>query len=241
MKALVFAILMATSAAIGADAPSAFAAKNYSEAVKLQERDAASAVPSAENYYNLGLANEKAGEPVRAALNYQRALLLDPGLSPARNAMSKLAAAHAIPVAPRAWTDDLTSFLHPDTLILGGNVLLWAGAFGLLFSIQVRRHRGVVVALSVLALAIGVVAQAAGWLSDARLASAHPAIVSAKDGAVILTAPANNSASVVTVPAGTPVGVLSPRGAWTYVDLNGGAKGWIETSRLTPVVPGETL
>jgi hypothetical protein len=37
------------------------------------------------------------------------------------------------------------------------------------------------------------------------------------------------------------VNVLSPRGSWAYVDLAGGAKGWVQTERLTPLVPGETL
>jgi hypothetical protein len=82
---------------------------------------------------------------------------------------------------------------------------------------------------------------ATGWMTDLRLLAGEPAVVTAKDGADVLTEPANNSSPILTLPAGSPVNILSPRGAWAYVDLAGGAKGWVQTERLTPLVPGETL
>jgi tetratricopeptide (TPR) repeat protein len=241
MRTIFLLALAAVSTAFGADAQSSFEAHKYSDAAQQQAQALATAPPNAEGYYNLGIASEKAGDPAQAALNYERALLLDPGLRPARNALGTLAASKSIPIPPHAWTDDVTAVVHPDMLVLLGTALFWAGAFGLLIAAQARRRRGVATTLAILALILGTAAQTAGWLSDGRLAAARPAVVTAKEGAEVLTAPANNSTPVVSLPPGTPVGVLSPRGAWTYIDVNGGARGWVQTERLTPVVPGETL
>ena len=241
MKTILLLALVAASSAFGADPQSAFIEQKYSEAARQQEQALATAPPSAEGYYNLGLASEKAEDPAQAALNYERALLLDPGLRPARNALAAMASSRSIPLPPHTWTNDVTAIIHPDMLVLLGTALFWAGAFGLLAAAQAGRRRGVATTLAILALIFGTAAQTAGWLGDPRLDRARPAVVTAKNGADVLTEPANNSTPVVSLPQGTPVGVLSPRGAWTYVDLNGGARGWVQTERLTPVVPGETF
>jgi hypothetical protein len=233
-------LLLATASAIGSDAKSAFDAKNYSLAIS-QAEDQLQLTNSAEGYYNLGLASEKSGDLVKAALNYERAVLLDPGLRPARNALAKLAASKSIPLPPHEWTDEVRAVVHPDTLVMIGFVLVWGGAFGLLFATQATRRRAAMNALSALALLAGAAAVVSGWVSDARMMTSRPAMVSSKDGADVLTAPANNASAVISLPAGTPVDVLSPRGTWAYIDINGGAKGWVQTDRLTPLIPGETF
>ncbi len=228
-----------TVAAFAGDAKSAFDAGNYAEAAKQLEGPVLGATPSAENFYNLALASEKAGDPVKAALNYQRALLLDPGLKPARNAFALLAAAHHIPLPPRTWRDDLDAVAHPDTWVVLGAALAWIGAFGLLLALRLPK-RGGVTALAVLAMVAGGAMLVAGGMGDNRMGAGRPAVVTAKEGAEVLAAPANNSDLVVALPAGTPVDVRSPRGAWAYVDV-AGAKGWVQTKRLTPMVPGEVF
>lgn len=240
MKALLVLFLLAGASAFGADAAAAFAAKDYPAAIRQAEEPLSSA-PSAEGFYDVGLAHEKSGQPVEAALNYQRALLLDPGLGAARNALAKLAASKSIPLRPPAWTNDVAAFLHPDTLVLLGALLLWGGAFGLVFATQARSRRTGLNALAGLALIFGAAALAAGWLADARMTSRALALVVAKDGAEVLTSPAHNSTPILSLPAGTTVDVLSPRGPWSYVDLNGAQRGWVQTERLRPVVPGATL
>jgi hypothetical protein len=239
MKTILMLAVLAASSAFGQDAASLFASHDYRGAAQQLEQELKTSPPSAEKYYDLGLANEKAGDSVQAALNYERALLLDPGLKSARNAMALLATSKNIPLPPHAWTDEVSAFVHPDTLAISGAVLIWIGAFGLLFATRAGNRRGGVTALAVLALIMGGASITTGWLSDVRMKSSHPAVVASKDGVEVLTAPANNSTAVVSLPPGTPVSVLSPRGTWTYIDVNGGARGWVQTERLTPVVPGE--
>lgn len=220
-------------------AQEAFARGDFTGAIRAQEA-VVERQPSAEGYYNLGLAREKAGDAVGAILSYERALLLDPGLRTARNALSKLAATQGVPAAPRSWQDDVTGVVHPELLLSLGGAIAWAGAFGFLFASQSRRRSGMMV-MAGLAVLIGSAASAAGWMAEVRLSSVRPALVTAKAGAEVLSSPANNSNSILSVPAGTSLGVISPRGAWTYVDLNGGVRGWVQTDRLTPIIPGETL
>jgi hypothetical protein len=211
--------------ALADDPKTAFDVGNYAEAAKQLEPKLA-AEPSAEGYYNLGLAREKAGDATQAAFDYERALWLDPGLKPAANAFAKLAAAQKISLPPHTWRDDVHAVAHPETV---------------LFASQAQRRRGAWSALAMFGVLAGMVLAAAGWLTDVRLFSGRPAMVNAKDGADVLTEPANNSSPILSLPAGSPVSVISPRGSWAYVDLAGGAKGWVQTEKLTPLVPGETL
>ncbi|HEY8901131.1 MAG TPA: SH3 domain-containing protein [Chthoniobacterales bacterium] len=232
--------LMAGSGALAADAKADFDAGKFADAARQLETTVATGQPSAEQFYDLGLAYEKAGEPVSAALNYQRALLLDPGLKPARNSLALLAAAHNVKLPAPSWLSVVSAVAHPDAWIVAGVVAVWLGAFGLLAAFRFPKRTGKI-ALAVLAIVAGGAAVSVGWLSDVRLGATRPAIVTAKDGAEVLSAPANNSSVVATLPAGSPVGVRSPRGAWAYVDLADGAKGWVQTERLAPIVPGEVF
>lgn len=243
MRLLMIALLGAASiwTARAGDAQAAFNNKDYAGAVKDLESQIATSRPNAESYYDLGVAYEKQGATAQAMLNYERALLLDPGLKDARNALALLASAKNIPLPPHSWKDDVTAVAHPETQLALGSTLVWAGLFGLVFASQLPRRRGLLNALSIFALLVGGALSASGWLTDARLSSARPAIVTAKDGTDVLTEPATNSPQIVSLPAGSPVGVVSPRGAWTYVDLAGGARGWVQTANLSPIAPGETL
>ncbi len=237
----ILVVTLLANAARADDAKSAFDAQDYAGAARRLGPALIAHGPTAEGYANLALANQKAGDTTQAALNYERALRLDPGLETAKNALAQLAAAQKFPLPPRTWKDDVTAVVHPEALVIAGAALVWIGAFGLVFAAHRARRRAGTTALAALALLAGVAAFAAGWLTDPRLAPGRPAMVRAKDGADILTAPTNNSPAILSLPAGAPVEVLSPRGAWTYVNLAGGARGWMQSDRLTPLVPGENF
>jgi Tfp pilus assembly protein PilF len=217
-----------------------FDAGRYTEAAEQLEGELREA-PSAEGYLNVALALQKAGKTAEAVVNYERALLLDPGLSAAKNSLAELAAEKGIQLPPRRWTDDVVAIAHPDTLVALGSTISWVAMFALLFLVLGPRRPVWMTAAAVCSLALGSMLFALGWVADPRLAEASLAVVTSENGADVLTQPAGNSDRIAELPPGTPVGVLSPRGAWTYVDLARGARGWVQTSRLTPVVPGETL
>ncbi len=215
-----------------------FQAGAYEKAAAGYERAVASGPASAELFYNLGNALDRAGKPVEASLNYERALLLDPGLREARNNRALLAAARNIPQPPHRWQDDVARLVHPETLAIAGTVLGWLGLFGIGFVIFSTRRQNAATGISVAAFVLGTALFAIGWMADPRNADADVAIVTSKDGVDLLSAPAKNSTPLATLPAGSPLGVLSPQGAWTYCALASGAKGWVRTDSITPVVPG---
>lgn len=240
MKREWIAWMAMASVAVAATPQEHFDSGRYQDAAVQLEKELETS-PSAEGYVNVAQALERAGQPAEAILNYQRALLLDPGLAAARNQLAELAAKQGVPLPPRQWADDVVAVAHPDTLVALGSTISWVAMFALLFLVLGRRRPGWMTAVSVLLLAAGSLLFGLGWAADPRMAGASIAVVTAKDGAEVLTQPASNSDRIAELVPGTPVGVLSPRGGWTYVDLAKGARGWVQTSRLTPVVPGETL
>lgn len=233
-------LVLTTATAWAATPQEHYEAGRYREAAEQLETELRQA-PSAEGYVNVAQALEKAGQPAEAIVNYERALLLDPGMAVAKNSLAELAAKQGVQLPPHQWTDDVVAIAHPDTLVALGSTISWVSMFALLFLVLGPRRPAWMTAVAVISLALGSMVFALGWVADPRVAEASLAVVTAKDGAEVLTQPASNSDRIAELPPGTPVGVLSPRGAWTYVDLARGAKGWVQTSRLTPVVPGETL
>lgn len=213
---------------------------NHEEAAAALEKQLAEK-PSAEGYVNVALAFEKADKPALAILNYERALLLDPGMDVAKNRLAELAAEHRVNLPPHEWTDTVVAIAHPDTLVGAGAVLGWFCAFAILFLILGSGRPRWLWPVAVIGLFVGFGLFSLGWISDPRMADASLAVVTSSESADVLTQPATNSDKLADLPPGSPVGVLSPRGAWTYVDLAGGARGWMQTDQLTPVVPGETL
>ncbi len=201
----------------------------------------ADAAPSAESYYNAAIASEKAGDAVAAIGDLQRALLLDPGLSPARDALARVATAHGVSLPPPAWSSVVNAFSHPDTRVVAGAVLAWLGVLGFLSAARMPRRRLAANGLAALAVAAGAAGLISGWLGDPRMTNKAPALVTARDGAELLTAPSNNSTPVTALPPGAMVDVLSPRGAWSYVELHGSVRGWVQTERLEPLIPGARL
>ena len=52
-----------------------------------------------------------------------------------------------------------------------------------------------------------------------------------------LYSPADNSKAVFVLAAGGEVRVLSEQGAWDYVQLSDGTRGWVAADRVEKVVP----
>ncbi len=243
----VFVVALALTGVVRADdgalakANLEMAVEDYPKAIAAYEELIQGGHSSAEVYYNLGVAREKSGRTVDAALAYRRALLLDPGMRSANNNLALLAADHAISMRPRSWLNDVTTVVHPGVLQGLGAALGWAGFIALVPIVIGNRRHSVWLAGAIAALVIGSVAFAMGMVADPRIADANLAMVTSEGGAEALASPAKNSAAVDKLAAGAAVGVLSPRGAWTYVEVASGTRGWVPTADLTMVVPGETL
>jgi hypothetical protein len=217
----------------GADAQNAPVEQPVTE-VEKQLRETG---PSPQLYYHLAVAEESAGDIVDAALNYQRAIMLDPGMRAAQNRFAAFASKNNIGVRPRSWQDDVVSVVHPETLLFVGMVLGWVGAIWLAWMIFSAPKSRWYVATAVFVLLLGSALFSMGYVSDPRIADANLFIISGGPEVKVLSGPAENSSTVVSLNPGSAIGVISPRGAWTYVVTPGGAAGWIPSDRLIKVIP----
>ncbi len=229
-----FSILAANADPL-ADARTRFSEGEYSQAAELFEKAAASNPPSAGLYFELGRTYAALDDNARAALNFRRALLLNPGLTPAATALRTAEVDLGIPARATTWTDRLATFVPMDPLTLGGTLLLWIGAFLLLPAIfhSPRRRYSLPISL----LVAGAACLTVVFLTDPRIAARDVSVVLTDSGVTLRKSPIENAETVATVPPGTPVRVLSQHGRWFFGRLASGTEGWFPSEGIVRLVP----
>lgn len=218
----------------GADA---FGKGDFPAAIRAYETALASAGPSAGLYYNLAMAQLKDGQRPQAALNLRRAIMLDPRMVDARVALSDVERSLGLPRVSVGWQGIVAEKVSLQALVITGCVLAWLGAFFLLFTVFKQGRKCLPAFASVLLLLLGGVLAAAGILADPRFEASSSAVILAADGASLLSAPADQSATVVRLPVGAPLRILQKSGEWTYCATPKGEKGWAPSKSLEAVVP----
>ena len=194
------------------------------------------ASPSAGIFYELGRAYDGLGNNARAALSFQRSLLLDPRFAPARAALREAQTKLGIPQPKPRWQTKLAEFVPLDPVSLVATALFWFGAFFFLISIfSDHKKSRVLVSVASLVIAIGLLTSV--WLSDPRVAHRDTAMILASGGTTALASPAEQSEKVASLPEGSLITILSQRGRWFFAKLPSGANGWLLTDGVVPVIP----
>lgn len=177
-------------------------------------------------FYNLGNAWFRLGDFGKAILNYERALALDLH-HPEASANLRLARDEARALELRKdRVEKYAAMATPSQYAVAAAIASWFVLFGLtrLF-LSPRRSAGrmglIACALVVFALSV----YALYTLENGSRGRAL-AIVTGKDIEARL-ATADNASSVLTLPAGSEVTVLSQRGDWVYAALPNEQRGWI--------------
>lgn len=223
------------------DGEASFASGDYPAAERAFQTALSSQGPSAGLYYNLAMAQMRNGQGPAAALSLRRALLLDPRMIDARMALSEVERSHSVPAGPSAWTarwrDILAENVPLKGLAIAGCVIGWAGAFLLLFAIFRSSRKFWPVTGSAMLMLAGLGIFLAATLADPRVSARDAAVVLEEKGASLLSAPADQSAVVAKIPAGTSVQVLRRSGDWTYCATSTGEKGWTSSKGIERVVP----
>jgi tetratricopeptide (TPR) repeat protein len=234
---LLFLLGTIAKADVLSDARARFQDGEYDQSARLFEQSLEKSPPSAAVFFELGRALAKTGQEARAALNFRRALILDPRFEPARAALQEANVALGIPPQKQTWKTQVAGRVSLDSLTLAGTILLWAGAFlGLaaFFPPAFRRRRLLAGAIFLL---LGISLLAGVWLCDPRIALGNTAVVLTNGGTPLLSSPADQSEKIASMPQGSLVEVLSQRGRWFYGQLPGGAKGWFLTEGIVPLIP----
>lgn len=203
-----------------------YAAGHFPEAIQGYEALIKERHWSASVFYDLGNAYFRAGDFGHAILNYQRALALQPA-QPESQANLRLVRdqARALELA-QSWPEEHLAFLTADQYAILAAVAFWCAAFilgGLFFA-----KRQPVVWIFTLVLLCAITAGSVFAVSTFETGSAgrDVAIVTAQKVQARL-ATAENAGTVLVLPPGSEIKILSTRGQWSYAALPNDLRGWI--------------
>jgi tetratricopeptide (TPR) repeat protein len=182
--------------------------------------------PSANLFYNLGNAWFRLGNFGEAILNYERALALDPHHpEAAANLLLVRDKARALELK-REWLDRYVEVGTSTQYSIAASIAFWVVIFsaGLLFFS--RRRSAALVSLIILSLVVFAGAVFALYSMETGRRGGALAIVTGKKIEARL-ATADNANSVLALPPGSQIKVLSQRGDWLYAALPNDLRGWI--------------
>ena len=190
----------------------AYAQEDYIKAIELYEQTLKEQGVSSDLYYNLGNAYYKHNEFAKAILNYERALLLNPGNEDARFNLD-MANTHIVdkidPVGRfflSVWIDSLRSFLSSNAWAVIGIVsflLFLLGCYLYLFSKSVRAKKmgffgGIILFL------VSIAANSFAWNLNEKMENRNEAIVFAPT-VPVKSSPAESGTDLFVLHEGTKV------------------------------------
>src|SRR6266480_2002368 len=210
-----------------------FAQGHFKEAIDGYETLVRSGQWSANLFYDLGNAYFRAGDFGRAILNYERALALDRHHPEAKaNLQIARDEARALELQPSRLERylQLASANHYSVVAA---VAFWLMIFAFAAMIFARR-RSAALALSVCCLFVSAFAAWAIYVLERDNEGRALAIIIGKDVQARL-ATADTANSVLALPPGSEIKILSTRGDWAYAALPNDLRGWIPAKHAEQV------
>jgi hypothetical protein len=211
-----------------------FAQGHFKEAIASYEALVHAGHWNANLFYDLGNAYFRTRDFGRAILNYERALALD-NHHPEATANLQIARdeGRALELQPTK-LERYLQFASINQYAIAAAVALWLGIFGIVMMIFARRRSVALMSLSILCLLAGCAAIWAIHTLDNGSEGRGLAIVTSNDVQARL-ATADTANSVLALPAGSEIKVLSTRGDWMYAALPNNLRGWIQTKNAEQV------
>jgi tetratricopeptide (TPR) repeat protein len=212
-----------------AKANQAYVEARFQEAAEGYESLIQSGQRHATLFYDLGNAYYRLGSFGKAILNYERALALDPR-HPEADANLRLARDEARALELRK--DRIERYASVATVkqyTIAGAVVFWLALFMIAHLLLSRRRSAGRIALITLSLLVGGVSVFAVFTLENGTRGNALAIVTVKEIEARL-ATADNAKSVLLLPAGSEIKILSERGDWVYTALPNDQRGWIPAS-----------
>lgn len=224
--------LVATSSAFAqsdpqfAKATQQYAQGHFKEAITSYHALVRAGQWNANLFYDLGNAYFRTGDFGRAILNYERALALDRH-HPEATANLQIARdeARALELQPSRW-EHYVQFASANQYSVAAAIALWLGIFGLIALIFARRRSTALKALLIASLLVCAASVCAIYILEHGTRGPALAIVTSNDVQARL-ATAETANSVLALPPGSEIKILSTRGDWTYAALPNNLRGWI--------------
>jgi tetratricopeptide (TPR) repeat protein len=228
---IIILVFFVSPALAQVDAQFAIANQEYSqghfkEAIDGFEQLVRSGRWSANLFYDLGNAYFRVGDPGHGILNYERALALDRH-HPEADANLRIVRdeARALELTP-SLAERYLRFATVNQLTIASAVALWVAIFCIVALIFSRRRSAAVIAVSISSLSVAAVAVFAIYELDNGNNGRELAIVTGR-GVEARLATADNANSVLALPPGSEIKILSTRGDWVYAALPNNLRGWI--------------
>lgn len=212
-----------------AEASRAYAAGDFQKATEGYEQLVREGRHHANLFYDLANACYRAGDDGKAILNYDRALALEPR-HPEAQANLRVVRDHARALELQAsWWERYFGSATTPSLTIAAAVAFWLAVFAGV-SLVLRRSR-IRMALLVCSFAVSIAAACGVYLRETGLRGSGLAVVTGKD-VQARVATADTSATVLALPPGSEVNVLSARGDWDYVALPNDQRGWVQAKTV---------
>jgi tetratricopeptide (TPR) repeat protein len=201
-------------------------AGHFREAVELYQTAVGAGATNAALFYNLGNAWYRAGDFGQAILNYERALALKPQ-HPEAAANLHLVRDKARALELRAaWWEEFTERATPNQYSIAAATSIWVAAFCFAAWFMGRRRSTGLFLTSLLGLVVFAISSTALYaLATGRHGPALAIVTGEKIEARVATA--DNAGSVLVLPPGSEIKILSTRGDWIYAALPNDLRGWI--------------
>ena len=229
VTAIVFclpAVLSAADESVFAKANQAYSEGRFQEAAEGYESLVQSGQWNANLFYDLGNACYRLGNFGKAILNYERALALDPR-HPEAEANLRLARDEARALELRKdWVERYVSMATVKQYSIATAVALWSALFIVAQMLLSRRRSAARIALVVLSVVVFAASVFSIITLENGTRGSALAVVIAKEIEARL-ATADNAKSILLLPAGSEITILSERGDWLYAALPNNQRGWI--------------
>jgi tetratricopeptide (TPR) repeat protein len=211
-----------------------YAQGHFKEAITGYETLVSAHQWNANLFYDLGNAYFRTGDFGRAILNYERALALD-AHHPEATANLQIARdeSRALELQPTR-LERYLQLASINQYSIAASVAFWLGIFGILALVFARRRSTALILLSILCLLVSAAAVWAIHTLERGNKGRALAIVTGKDVQARL-ATADTANSVLALPPGSEIKILSTRGDWMYASLPNDLRGWIQTKNAEPV------
>jgi len=224
--ALAIPSLLAQADAEFTKANQEFAQGHFKEAISGYEALIRAGQWSANVFYDLGNAYFRTGDLGRAILNYERALALERH-HPEATANLQIARdeAHALEIQPSG-PERYLQFASVNQYSIAAATAFWLAIFTMFALIFKKRRSARVIAVSICCLLVLAAAVYAIFTLERGRKGQALAVVTGKDVQARL-ATADTANSVLALPVGSEIKILSTRGDWIYAALPNNLRGWI--------------
>jgi tetratricopeptide (TPR) repeat protein len=217
-----------------AKADQAYSEGRFEEAATAYQALVSSGQWNANLFYNLGNAYYRLGKFGQAIVNYERALALEPR-HPEADANLRLARDEARALDLRKDPiERYAGFVTVKQWAIAAAAGFWIALFVAAHLLFTRRRSAGKIALAALGLVVSAVSVFAITTMENGTTGRDLAIVTGQN-VVARVATADSAQTVLALPTGSAIKVLSERGEWLYAALPNDQHGWIPGSAVERV------